>query len=109
MTTGQQSTYREELRPITLSLPSKWSDFLQIASRLDERALRDDLQHASVTIAFFYFLGCLGFRLGFALHFTAKDVIRDDDRIIVAVTVPYHKAVPAMSTPRCVATAERSR
>ncbi|MFY4815067.1 hypothetical protein ACOJIV_20580 [Haloarcula sp. AONF1] len=72
--------------------PVETERLFQTASRLDERALRDDLQHASVTIAFLvYFLGYLGFRLGFALHFTEEDVVRDAAGEIVAVTVPYHK------------------
>jgi hypothetical protein len=72
--------------------PVEIERLFQTASRLDERALRDDLQHASVTIAFLvYFLGYLGFRLGFALHFTEEDVVRDAAGEIVAVNVPYHK------------------
>lgn len=72
--------------------PVETERLFRTASRLDERALRADLQHASVTIAFLvYFLGCLGFRLGFALHFTEEDVVRDAEGTIVAITVPYHK------------------
>lgn len=72
--------------------PVETERLFRTASRLDERALREDLQHASVTIAFLvYFFGCLGFRLGYALHFTEEDVVRDGDGTIVAVDVPYHK------------------
>jgi hypothetical protein len=38
-----------------------------------------------------YFLGYLGFRLWFALHFTEEDVVRDAAGEIVAVAVPYYK------------------
>lgn len=72
--------------------PVETECLFRTASRLDERALREDLQDASVTIAFLvYFLGYLGFRLGFALHFTEEDVVRDDAGEIIAVTVPYRK------------------
>jgi len=72
--------------------PVETERLFRTASRLDERGLQDDLQHASVTIAFLvYFLGYLGFRLGFALHFTEEDVDRNAAGEIVAVTVPDHK------------------
>lgn len=72
--------------------PVELEQLFRIASRLDERDLRGDLQHASVTIAFLvYFLGYLGFRLGFALHFSEEDVNRNAAGEIVAIAVPYRK------------------
>jgi hypothetical protein len=72
--------------------PVEIDRLFRTASRLDERALRDDLQHASVTIAFLiYLLGYLGFRIGFALHFDEDNVKRDEEGKIIGVKVPYHK------------------
>lgn len=72
--------------------PVELERLFETASRLDERALRDDLQHASVTIAFLiYLLGYLGFRIGFALHFDEENVKRNEEGTIIGVKVPYHK------------------
>jgi hypothetical protein len=72
--------------------PVELDRLFETAARLDEAALRDDLQEASVTIAFLiYFLGYLGFRLGFALHFDKRDVVRNSDGEIIAIEVPARK------------------
>jgi len=72
--------------------PVELERLFETAACIDEHDLREDLQNASITMAFLvYFLGYLGFRLGFALHFSEEDVVRDDDGEIIAIKVPYQK------------------
>lgn len=72
--------------------PVELERLFQTAARIDGSDLRDDLQNVSITLSFLvYFLGYLGFRLGFALHFSEEDVIRNSDGEIIAINVPYYK------------------
>lgn len=72
--------------------PVELERLFETAARIDGRDLREDLQNVSITMAFLvYFLGYLGFRLGFALHFSEEDVVRNSDGEIIGIAVPYHK------------------
>lgn len=71
--------------------PVELERLFETAARIDGQNLRDNLQNVNITMAFLvYFLGYLGFRLGFALHFSEENVVRDSNGEIIGIAVPYH-------------------